>query len=91
MKYVIAIWAAPLVLFWGWFFLSLHDINFGSVYLSRQLHELVFKLYGEMLGVDPGSIPARCWNSLPPGRERTDASRPFARATQHRPVGKPTS
>ena len=32
MKYIVAIWAAPLVLFWGWFFLSLNDINFGSVY-----------------------------------------------------------
>jgi hypothetical protein len=57
MKYVLAIWASPLVLFWGWYFLSLHDINFGSVYLSRQLHDLVFKLYGEMLGIDPASIP----------------------------------
>jgi Family of unknown function (DUF6105) len=57
MKYVVAIWAAPLVLFWGWYFLSLNDINFGTVYLTRQLHELVFQLYGKILGVEPGSIP----------------------------------
>ena len=57
MKYVFAIWAAPLVLFWGWFFLSLNNINFGSVYLSRQLHDLVFQIYGDMIGVDPASIP----------------------------------
>lgn len=57
MKYIVAIWASPLVLFWGWFFLSLNDINFGSVYLSRQLHDLVFQLYGQMLGVDPKTIP----------------------------------
>lgn len=57
MKYILALWAAPLVLFWGWFFLSLNDINFGSVFLSRQLHDLVFQLYGEMLGVDPKAIP----------------------------------
>ena len=57
MKYVVGIWAAPLVLFWGWFFLSLNDINFGTIYLSRQLHDLVFQLYGQILGVDPATIP----------------------------------
>jgi hypothetical protein len=57
MKYIVAIWAAPLVLFWGWFFLSLNDINFGTVYLTRQLHDLVFQLYGNMLGIEPAAIP----------------------------------
>ena len=57
MKYVLLAWATPLALFWGWFFLSANDINFGSVYLSRGLHELVFELYGQMLGIDPATIP----------------------------------
>jgi len=57
MRALFAFWAAPLVLFWGWFFLSLNDINFGYVMLSRQLHDLVFQLYGQMLGVDPAVIP----------------------------------
>jgi hypothetical protein len=57
MKYVLLAWAAPLGLFWGWFFLSANDINFGSIYLSRALHELVFELYGDMLGVAPETIP----------------------------------
>ncbi|MGB3500906.1 MAG: DUF6105 family protein [Mesorhizobium sp.] len=57
MKYVVAAWALPLGLFWGWFYLSLNDINFGSIYLSRALHDLVFELYGNMLGVEPQTIP----------------------------------
>jgi hypothetical protein len=57
LRYLLAMWAAPLVLFWGWFFLSYYDINFGYVMLSRQLHDLVFELYGEMLGIDPKIIP----------------------------------
>ena len=57
MRWILGIWAAPLVIFWGWYFLSLNDINFGSIYLSRQLHDLVFQLYGEMLGVAPGTVP----------------------------------
>jgi Family of unknown function (DUF6105) len=58
MKYLVAIWATPLLLFWGWFFLSLNDVNFGYIMLTRQVHDLVFQLYGDFLGVDPASIPA---------------------------------
>ena len=57
MRYLIALWVSPLVLFWGWYFLSLNDINFGYVILSRRLHDLLFQLYGEMLGIDPTTIP----------------------------------
>ena len=57
MKYVFTAWASPLVFFWGWYFLSFHDINFGTVYLTRQLHDLVFKLCGAMLNIDPAQIP----------------------------------
>lgn len=57
MKYIFAAWATPLVLFWGWYFLSLNDMHFGYVMLSRSVHDLVFELYGEMLGIDPTIIP----------------------------------
>jgi hypothetical protein len=57
MRYVLAIWALPLLIFWGWFGLSYHDINFGYVMLTRQVHDLIFQLYGEMLGLDPRTIP----------------------------------
>ncbi|MDX8447298.1 DUF6105 family protein [Mesorhizobium captivum] len=57
MRALFVFWAAPLVMFWGWFFLSLNDMNFGYVMLSRQLHDLVFQLYGQMLGIDPAIIP----------------------------------
>lgn len=57
MRYLIALWVSPLVLFWGWYFLSLNDINFGYLILSRRLHDLLFQLYGEMLGIDPTTIP----------------------------------
>lgn len=57
MKYVFIAWAAPLLLFWGWYFLSLNDMHFGYVMLSRAMHDLVFGLYGDILGVDPQIIP----------------------------------
>ncbi len=57
MRYVLALWALPLVLFWGWFGLSFYNINFGYVMLTRQVHDLVFQLYGDTLGIDPTIIP----------------------------------
>lgn len=57
MRYVLALWALPLVIFWGWFGLSYYDINFGYVMLTRQVHDLLFQLYGEILGMDPAGLP----------------------------------
>ncbi len=58
MRYLLIFWAAPLGFFWGWYFLSLNDINFGTTFLSDELHRLVFDIYGYYLGVPPKDIPA---------------------------------
>lgn len=57
MRYVLALWAAPLALFWGWYFLSLNDMNFGYLMLSREVHDFAFQVYGQILGIDPAEIP----------------------------------
>ena len=57
MRWVFAAWALPMGIFWGWYFLSLNDMNFGYVMLTRQVHDLLFQLYGEMLGIEPATIP----------------------------------
>lgn len=57
MRWVLALWGLPLALFWGWYFLSLNDVNFGYLILSRQVHDILFGLYGDILGIDAGLIP----------------------------------
>jgi hypothetical protein len=57
MRWVFACWAVPMGIFWGWFYLSFNDMNFGYVMLTRQMHDLFFQLYGQMLGIDPATIP----------------------------------
>ena len=57
MRYILLFWALPLGLFWGWFFLSYYDINFGLLFLSRDFHNFGFAIYGNILGIDPASIP----------------------------------
>jgi Family of unknown function (DUF6105) len=57
MRYIVMLWALPLVLFWGWFGLSYYNMHFGYVALTRQFHDVIFELYGELLGLDPATIP----------------------------------
>mgnify|MGYP001472049075 CR=1 FL=1 len=57
MRYILLFWALPMGLFWGWYFLSYHDINFGLLFFSRLLHDFAFELYGQMLGIEPATIP----------------------------------
>ncbi|MBX3580947.1 MAG: hypothetical protein KF810_03505 [Rhizobiaceae bacterium] len=57
MRWVFVAWAVPMGLFWGWYFLSYYDMNFGYVMLTRDVHDILFQLYGNALGIDPTSIP----------------------------------
>ncbi|RCS21993.1 hypothetical protein DUT91_20830 [Phyllobacterium salinisoli] len=57
MRYLLIFWAGPLALFWGWYFLSLNDISFGTTFFSREMNDLVFEVYGNVLGIDPQAIP----------------------------------
>lgn len=51
-------WVVPLTLYAAWFILSANDINFGTIYLSRQMHDIIMQTYANLLGIDPAIIPA---------------------------------
>ena len=57
MKWVLFFWALPLAILGSWYSLSYYDINFGYLILSRQMHDVVFQVYGNILGIPPDSIP----------------------------------
>ena len=57
MRTLLILWLTPIFLLSSWYGLSYHDINFGTLVLSRELHDLVFDLYGKILGVAPETIP----------------------------------
>jgi hypothetical protein len=57
MRYILLFWALPLGLFWGWYFLSYYDMSFGLLFLSRQFHDFSFAIYGNIIGIDPATIP----------------------------------
>lgn len=57
MRILLTLWFLPLVLFWGWYGLSANDISFGINFFSREVHDLVFLIYGNATGIHPAEIP----------------------------------
>ncbi|MCO6186452.1 DUF6105 family protein [Rhizobium sp. L1K21] len=57
MKWAFIFWIAPLAFLGGWYGLSYYDMSFGYFMLSRQAHDLVFQIYGNILGLPPEDIP----------------------------------
>ncbi|WEZ83756.1 DUF6105 family protein [Rhizobium sp. 32-5/1] len=57
MKWFLILWACPVILLTGWYGLSYYDMSFGIFMLTRQAHDLVFAVYGNILGIPPETIP----------------------------------
>ncbi len=57
MRTLLILWLTPIVLLGTWYGLSVNDINLGTQVFSREMHDLVFKIYGNILGIDPEIIP----------------------------------
>lgn len=58
MRIVLLLWGFPIVFFWGWYFLSLNDMNFGMFFLSKPFHDHLFNIYGKILHMDAANVPA---------------------------------
>lgn len=52
MRYIFWFWFLPMGFLWSWYLLSYHDISFGLSFFSRQMHDLVFAIYGQLLGIE---------------------------------------
>lgn len=57
MKWFLILWAGPVMLLGSWYSLSYYDMSFGIFMLTRQAHDLVFQIYGHVLGIPPETIP----------------------------------
>ncbi len=57
MKWFLILWITPVSLISAWYGLSYYDLNFGFLMLTRDVHDLVFKIYGDILGIPPEDIP----------------------------------
>lgn len=56
MRYIFWFWFVPMGFLWGWYYLSLNDISLGLSFFSRQTHDIVFLIYGHILGLEKDVI-----------------------------------
>lgn len=64
MKYLLIFWGIPVGLLACWYGLSFNDMHFGYIVLSREFNDVVFQIYGQILGVDPSFIRGALINVL---------------------------
>ena len=64
MRYVLIFWLLPVGTLAAWLYFASHDINFGTTFFSRDMYDLVFRLYGQVLGMDPSLLPPLIWKAL---------------------------
>jgi hypothetical protein len=57
MKWLLIFWAGPIFFLGSWYWLSYYDMSFGIFMYTRQVHDLVFRMYGGILGIPPQDIP----------------------------------
>lgn len=57
MRTFLLAFVLPMSIFWTWYLLSANDMSFGIFMLTRDMHDFVFKVYGDMLGIEPSTIP----------------------------------
>lgn len=58
MRALLIFWFLPTIFFWGWYYLSLNDMHFGTDFFSIEMHRLVMHVYGEVLSKKPAEVPA---------------------------------
>jgi len=57
MKTLLLLWALPITILGAWYGLSYYNMSFGIFMLTRDAHDLVFQVYGDILGIPPETIP----------------------------------
>lgn len=57
MKWFLILWAGPIAFLGSWYGLSYYDMSFGFFMLTRETHDLVFQIYGQILGIAPEDLP----------------------------------
>ncbi len=57
VKWVLIFWALPVGFLCLWYGLSYYDLNFGMMFFSRKMHDIVFEVYGNALGLPASDVP----------------------------------
>jgi len=61
MRTIFFLWLVPIVLFWGWHFLSFYDVG-GVFFLTNHFNTHIYNIYGDILKMPADDVPwALAW------------------------------
>jgi phosphoglycerol transferase MdoB-like AlkP superfamily enzyme len=58
MRKILILWAATIVFFWGWYFMSYYNTG-PSFFFSRGFHDHMFNVYSNILQIPASEIPMK--------------------------------
>lgn len=58
MRKILILWAATIVFFWGWYFMSYYDMG-PTFFFSRAFHDQMFGIYANILQIPASEIPIK--------------------------------
>ena len=64
MRYFLLFWLLPVGGLVAWLYMAENDLSFGIHFFSRDMYDMVFGVYGQILGVDPETLPPLIYNAL---------------------------
>lgn len=64
MRLLLILWALPILVFGTWYGLSINNWHFGYFFLSRDMNDLFFQIYANMLGIPKEALPGLIVSAL---------------------------
>ncbi len=58
MRKILIIWAATVVLFWGWHFVSYYDLG-PTFFFSKNFHAHMYGIYAQVLNIPASEVPIK--------------------------------
>ncbi|MGL4404451.1 MAG: DUF6105 family protein, partial [Notoacmeibacter sp.] len=64
MRYFLLFWLLPVGGLAAWLYMAENDLSFGMFFFSREMFDLVFGIYAEILGVEAATLPPLIYKAL---------------------------
>ena len=64
MRYFLFLWLLPVGGLAAWLYMASNDFSLGMFFFSREMFDLVFGIYADILGVDPATLPPLIYKAL---------------------------
>jgi hypothetical protein len=64
MRSFLVLWLVPVLFLMLWLHLASNDYSFGTYFFSRDVFDLVFGIYSEILGIEAEKLPPLIYRAL---------------------------